>query len=205
MELDQFDKWERLTWRVMINVISLSHHFYCAAGNVNSSCFEKSSLERIQNLWCVPATMQLPGGFSCETLPINNAVINSALKLGSVGRDGCYKETAENKIWPICFFQMLLLQVIPKITRIETYGENEGETSFIFVCLYIWQESDPAPIKVELVTKKMPLILVELLRVYITTGQWDKGFTIQPGTSFSWSPQELVCIPNTAKRAGKPL
>lgn len=115
--------------------------------------------------------MQLPGGFSCETLPINNAVINGALKPGSVGMDGCYKEPAENKIWTICFFQMLLLQVIPKITRIETYGKNEGEASFIFVCLYIWQESDPAPIKVELVTKKIPLILVELLRVYIATGQ----------------------------------
>lgn len=55
--------------------------------------------------------------------------------------------------------------MIPKITRIETYGEDEGETSFIFVYLYIRQESDLAPIKVELVTKKIPLILVELLHV----------------------------------------
>lgn len=48
---------------------------------------------------------------------------------------------------------MLLLQVIPKIGGIETYGEDEGGTSFICVCLYIWQESDHASIKVELVTK----------------------------------------------------
>lgn len=64
------------------------------------------------------------------------------------------KEAEENKIWPLFLIDILLLQVIPKTTIIEAFLEDVGETSFVFVYLYIRQESHLAPNKVELVRKK---------------------------------------------------
>lgn len=100
-----------------------------------------------------------------------------------------------------------VLQEIPKITRIKTYGEDEGKTPFVFLYLYIQQESDLARIKVGLVTHKKtqtkPLcIFVEVLHVQITRCQWDKAFTIQPRTAVGL-PRNQCAFPTQQKKAGK--